>query len=185
MEVKGTAVAAIPKFIEDKFGKEGLNKWLDSLSPTAKNLYCQTVLSSKWYPMNEILVEPTNQLCKLFYAGSSKGAWEAGRYSANHALNGVLKIFVKMGTPNFIISRATSILPTFYNPSELKVVETSHKGCVIRITKFPELSSVVENRIAGWIERALEIQGCKSVVVKISKSVTKKDDNCEYSISWN
>ena len=184
MEVKGTAVASVPKFVEDKFGAEGFNKWLEVINPEAKNVYGKNILASKWYPLNEILVEPTQQLCKVFYAGNLKGAWDAGRFSATHGLSGILKIFVRMGSPNFIISRATSILPNYYQPSEIKVVETIDNGCTVQITKFPELSDIIEHRIGGWIERALEIQGCKSVSVTITKSVTKNDSVCEYQIAW-
>ncbi len=184
MEVKGTAVASIPKFIEERFGIDGLNNWLNSISPNAKEVYGKNILASKWYPLNEFFVEPTRQICRLFYAGNNKGAWEAGRYSASYGLTGILKIFVRMGTPSFIISRATSILPSYYQPSELKVVETSSSGCTLQITKFPEISDIVENRIGGWIERALEIQGCKLVSVRITKSASINAGICEYSIKW-
>ena len=76
-----------------------------------------------------------------------------------------------MCTPSFIINRATSILPTYYKPSEIKVVEKMEKGVVIRISSFPEISDIIEHRIGGWIE----IQGCESVDVKITKSIAKKD----------
>ena len=185
MEVKGTAVASIPKFIEEKFGKEGIEKWLETLGDLAKRVYGNPILASKWYPLNEILIEPTRQLCSLFYGGNIKGAWEAGNYSAKYGLSGILKIFVKMGTPSFIISRATSILPTYFQPSELKVVDSTKNSTILQITQFPELSDVIENRIGGWIEKALEIQGCDSVKVQISKSITRNDDICEYSIFWS
>ena len=184
MDVKGTAVASVPKFIEEKFGAEGLNKWLGAINPNAKTVYSQPILASKWYPLNEILIEPTHQLCNSFYGGSLKGAWEAGRFSASYGLTGILKIFVRMGTPGFIVSRATSILPSYYQPSEIKVTDSSNSGCTVQITKFPEPSPIIENRIGGWIERALEIQGCKSVEVKITKSVANHDEVCEYTINW-
>lgn len=184
MEVKGTEVALIPKFIEEKFGTGGLSKWLGLLKPEANHIYSKSILAGKWYPLNEILVEPTQQLCNAFYAGDMKGAWEAGRFSASFGLTGILKIFVRMGTPGFIVSRATSILPNYYQPSELVVSETNSSGCLVQITKFPELTSIIEHRIGGWIERALEIQGCKSVSVEITKSVTKNDPICEHKILW-
>ena len=89
-----------------------------------------------------------------------------------------------MCTPSFIINRATSILPTYYKPSEIKVVEKMEKGVVIRISSFPEISDIIEHRIGGWIEKALEIQGCESVDVKITKSIAKKDPYCEYTVHW-
>ncbi len=184
MEVKGTAVASIPKFIEDKFGVEGFNKWLSTISAEANNVYSKNILASKWYPLKEILVEPTQQLCNVFYGGDMKGAWDAGRFSASYGLTGILKIFVRMGSPSFIVSRATSILPNYYQPSEIVVTETNSSGCTVQISKFPELTNIIEHRIGGWIERALEIQGCKSVSVVITKSVTKNDSVCEYKITW-
>ncbi len=184
MEVKGTAVASLPKFIADKFGAEGLEKWLAAINDTAKSVYSQSILASKWYPMNEILIDPTIKLCEMYYGGNIQGAWEAGRFSASYGLSGILKIFVKMGSPGFIISRATTILPSYYESSEIKVLEPGTSSCTIQITKFPEPSEVIENRIGGWIERALEIQGCKSVSVKITKSVARHDPFCEYKVSW-
>jgi hypothetical protein len=95
MEVKGTAVASIPKFIQEKFGDAGFSKWLDNLTPEAKHVYEQAILPSKWYPLKEILIEPTMQVCKTFYGGNLKGAWESGRFSTSHGLTGVLKISLR------------------------------------------------------------------------------------------
>ena len=184
MEVKGTAVASVVRFVEEKFGNEALNNWRNGLAEAAKSVYSNPILASKWYSLNDLLVEPTKEICKTFYGGNLKGAWDAGKYSAKYGLNGILKIFVKMGTPNFIISRATSILPTYYKPSEIKVIENTSNKVVIRITQFPEPSEIIEHRIGGWIETALQIQGCKSVNVKITKSAAKNDEFTEYDIKW-
>jgi len=86
MEVKGTAVASIPKFIEDKFGADGLKRWLESLNADANYVYSVNILPGKWYSLYEILVEPTRQLCNVFYGGNMKGAWETGRFNALYGL---------------------------------------------------------------------------------------------------
>ncbi len=184
MEVKGTAVASIPRFIEERFGSDNFNTWLNSLSSEAKSIYSSNILPSKWYNLKTILEEPTHQMCSLFYNGNNKGAWEAGKASAEYGLKGILKIFVKMGSPTFIISRATTILPSYYQPSELKIISSTSNSLTIQITQFPELSEITENRIGGWMEKALEIQGCKLIKVQIVKSVAKGDKICEYLVSW-
>jgi hypothetical protein len=43
----------------------------------------------------------------------------------------------------------------------------------------------VEARIAGWMQRALEINGCKNIIVKMPKSLTKGDPVTEYLVNWN
>lgn len=142
-------------------------------------------MANSWYPLRELLIEPTQKLCDLFYAGSTRGATEAGRYSADIGLSGIYKIFVKVGSPDFIVKRASTIMAGYYQPSELKVVESVPGKVVVHITKFDEPSPLIEARIAGWIQRALEINGCKNAMITTPKSLAKRDPVTEYIIKWN
>jgi hypothetical protein len=185
MQVKGSAIVAMPKFVAEKHGDFGYRKWLDTLSPPAKQVYGGHIMASNWYPFREMMVEPTQKMCDQFYGGSIKGAMEAGRFSADVGLNGFYKIFVKAGSPDFILKRASTIMAGYYSPSQLGLVESSPGKAVLQITKFEEPSPLVEARIAGWMQRALEINGCKNVMVITPKSLTKGDPLTEYVLKWN
>ena len=63
MEVKGTAVASFAKFVEEKFGCDAYQNWLQSLNQEGQHIYGQTILASKWYSLNDSLVEHTRSLC--------------------------------------------------------------------------------------------------------------------------
>jgi len=184
MDVKGTAIVAIPKFIVKKFGKEGLDRWLAAINKEARKVYQGSILVGNWYPIKEIMIEPTQKMCDLFYQGDVKGAREGGRYSAELALQGVYRIFVKVGSPEFLIRRASNAFTSYYHPSEIKVMAQEDKKGIMHITKFPEASHLVENRIAGWIEGALEISGCKNVNVQITQSLAKGAPYTEVVASW-
>jgi len=184
MEVKGTAINSIPEFIVKKFGKEGFNQWLAAINEKARKVYEGHILAGNWYPMKEIMLEPTKIMCELFYHGDLKGAREGGRYSAELGLKGVYRLFVKLGSPEFLIRRASTIFTSYYHPSEMKVVAEEDKKAVMHITKFSEASSLVENRIAGWMERALEISGCKNVKILITQSLAKGGPYTEMIATW-
>ncbi len=184
MEVKGTAIASLPEFITKKYGQSAFGQWVNSLSENARKVYSSPVLLGKWYPLREIMVEPTKKMCELFYRGDMKGAWEAGRFSADMGLRGVYKLFVKLGSPEFLIRKASSVFTSYYEPSEMKVVAQEGKKAVVHITKFSEPSSVIEYRIAGWIERALEISGAKGVKVQIPQSLTNGGSYTEFVATW-
>jgi hypothetical protein len=185
MEIKGTAVSSLPLFIDSKFGKQGLEEWLDSLPEETSKVFRFNILAGKWYPINEFLKVPTKKICDLFYNGDLKGAVESGRFSAEHGLKGVLKIFVKMGSPSFIVSRASSVLPAYYKPSKMETLNNDKNNAVVRITEFPEIDEMVEHRIKGWIEKALEIQGCSSTSVKIVESMAKGKSHTRFDVSWS
>ncbi|MGA9139096.1 MAG: hypothetical protein WBZ29_02665 [Methanocella sp.] len=185
MQVKGSAIASMTKFITDKHGDAGLKRWLDALTPQAKQVYSGHIMANNWYSLREIMVEPTAKMCELFYHGDARGAWEAGKYSADFGLTGFYKIFVKVGSPDFIFKRASTIMAGYYSPCQLGVTESGPGKVIVHITQFSEPSAMVEARIGGWIQRALEIHGCKNVSVKITKSLTKGDSVTEYTTTWN
>ncbi len=184
MKVKGSAVATLPLFVRENFGEDGLQKWITSLSPEVQKIFEKNVISVGWFPLEQILVEPTKKICDLFYNGNMKGAWESGRFSAEQGLKGVYKVFIKLGSAAFITKKASSILPTYYEPSEMKVVDLQSDSTVIHITKFAEPSEIIDNRIGGWMEKALELSGYKTVNISITKSLAKGAPFTEFQVSW-
>jgi hypothetical protein len=91
---------------------------------------------------------------------------------------------VKLGSPEFMLRRAGTILPIYYTPSEMKVVECRKGQGIMQITKFPDMDQVLEIRIAGWMERAIEISGGKQPNIKITKSLTAGDPLSEFLTTW-
>ncbi|MCX6554834.1 MAG: hypothetical protein NTZ12_07455, partial [Candidatus Aminicenantes bacterium] len=82
MEVKGTIIHSIPKSILDKFGQYGLKRWLELISPEARKVYSSEVDREAWFPLQELLIKPTDNIAQLFYDWNLKAAaWEFGRLS--------------------------------------------------------------------------------------------------------
>ncbi len=183
MEVKGTAVVAIKEFVKSKYPNDFI-KWIDSLNPTAKEIFAGPVDATKWYMVEDGALEPTVKLSDFFFQGNKhKGAWESGRYSAHKALTGIYKIFVKAASPAYIIQRASRVFSTYYRPCEIIVTHSDMKSVNLELSQMDRKYDVIEHRIAGWIEKALEISGCNNVQIDI---VQKKEDPTikEINITW-
>ena len=183
MEIKGTALVSLQEFVKKNF-QDRFDEWLNSLPETSQNIMKSSILTNSWYPIQDAVIEPTRKMCDLFYHGDIQGAWEAGRYSGEHALKGFYKVFVKIGSPEFILNKASRILPTYYKLSEMETITTRPKSSILRITKFPKPNVYLEYRIGGWIEKALEISGCKGLTVKITTSLANGDPVTEYLSEW-
>ncbi|MGE0090761.1 MAG: hypothetical protein AB7S50_14910 [Bacteroidales bacterium] len=185
MEVKGTAVKSIKEFVETRF-KDDYTKWLKSMPEESQVIMKSGIFANNWYPMKAAAVEPTMALAKMFYNNDFKqAALESGRYSADMGLKGVYKIFVMIAKPQYIMQRAGRVFTSYYSPSDIVVADNHDKGLTLHITKFPEPESVIEYRIAGWCERALEYTNCKNVKARITKSLAKGDNLTEIVITWN
>lgn len=183
MQVKGTAVKTIPEFVKAKFPQK-YNDWFNLLPEKTKAIFSNGVITSNWYQVEDAIIFPTSQMSQQFYGNERDGAWECGRYSAETALNGIYKIYVKMSSPGHIIDRAGRIVQAYYEPSEVKIAGKTDKSVVLQVTKFPKPHKVIEYRFAGWMEKALEISGCKNVSIELTRSMTKGDFLTEYKITW-
>lgn len=185
MEIKGTALLAIRDFVKVKH-KDKYDAWLGRMAQDSKQIFENSIDSTKWYPVESAAVEPTRVISELLFTSDiKKGAWESGRFSAEKGLTGIYKIFVKASSPTFIISRAKDVFARYYRPCEVKVIKNDSKGIVLHMINVDKGNAVVEYRIAGWIQKALELSGLKNVNIDIPQSVTKGAPLTEYVIGWS
>lgn len=183
MEIKGSAVRSIPDYMK-KYHPEKYSMWLDSLPEKSKSIFSEPVMTSNWYSLQDAAIVPTEVLGQLLFGDAVKGAWQCGRYSAETALTGIYKFFVKTASPAFIIERAGRILSTYYQPCKMAATSKGDDWVVLQITQFDEPSKLVEGRICGWIERAMEIHGVSFVTINIEKSLTRGDALTQFMVKW-
>ncbi|MBN1951571.1 MAG: hypothetical protein JW801_10230 [Bacteroidales bacterium] len=184
IEIKGTAVTAIRDHVKANF-PEKYSEWIETLPEASKDIFSGVIDSSRWYPLQEGGIIPTRKTADLFFRSNyEKGAWEGGRYSAEKGLTGIYKIFVKASSPAYIIQRATRVFSTYYQPCKMEVIDKKENAVSLKISDMPQSDVVIEHRIAGWMERALEISGAKQVRIEFPKSIVKGDEVTVFSISW-
>ncbi len=184
MNVKGEVLRSLPLFVIKRFGQTKYMKWLNTISSSAHTVYSEGIDDKEWYPLTSTLVAPTVTMCDMFYRGSMRGAWECGRYSADYGLKGIYKVLVKLQSPTILIQKSSSIFSSLYQPASLQVTVEDERRLSVVITEFEEIHSVIEARIGGWMERALEISGCKHVNISIEKSLADHDHSTDYKITW-
>ena len=157
MKVKGTIISSLQGFIKEKFPNR-YDEWIDTLPLASRDIYSKSIMATEWYPYQDALIKPSEAIARLFYSDDvKKAAWDAGRHSAEVGLKGIYKVFILIATPQFIMKRAGKILASFYSPATLQVIEERPTGADLHLTDFPDPSVIPEYRIAGWMEKALEI----------------------------
>lgn len=184
MEVKGTIITSVQGYIKENFSNR-YKEWLDSLPADSKKIFSNPVMATEWYSYQDGLIVPTEQAAKLFFNNDvKKMAWETGRFSAEVGLKGIYKVFILIATPQFIMKRGGKIISSFYRPSMLEVPVERSKGVDIHITEFPMPSDISENRVGGWIEKALEICGVKNISVNITASMVAGAPETVFVVNW-
>lgn len=185
MEVKGTLIATIPQFVKKKFGEEGLQMWLDTLSSDARLLFEFKVKENEWYDLRTYMLEPVAFIAQLFFQWNlEKAGWEMGRFAADHGFKGLYRMFLKVGKPEFFVGKGPQFASGYYRPARIEVPLNERGKATVRITQFPEIDKTIEYRIGGWMQRGLEMNGCTDVNVEIVRSLMKGDPYTEYRITY-
>jgi hypothetical protein len=184
MEIKGTAVKAISDFVKTNYN-EKFNDWLDALPVGSRQIYSNTIDSTNWYPLQEGGIIPTRKIGELFFNGNfNQAALESGKFSAQKALKGIYNAFVKASSPSHIIKSTPKIFSTYYRPGRLNIKNIKDSEATLLISNMIEKNDVIDHRIAGWLYKALEISGAKSVRIEFTKSMAKGDAITQLDIQW-
>lgn len=182
MEVRGSVLKSIDEFVSNNHSGS-YSKWKDSLTNETRG-YLQNIGVQKWYPLKDGVVDPTEKMCKLCYRDPNKGAWECGRYSAEMGLTGIYKIFVLVSSPAFLLKRSSRVMTTFYAPTKIEIVKNTDTSVLLHIIELPDNNELLEHRIGGWMEKALELCGCKGISINIINALSKGDAYTAYDINW-
>ncbi len=182
MLVKGAVIKPMLRFVKERYA--GLHDaWKSSLTDETRMVMEQGIVTS-WYPIGRAMIEPTEALCKLVDESDDEVAWELGRFSADFALRGIFRIFVRLGSPGFIVKRASHVFSTYYTNSVLRVADSGPRGATVTILEFPEPHRLVERRIGGFMERAVEISGARVVRSEVVSALSAGDERTEFLFTW-
>lgn len=151
MEIKGTALKATKKYIQNNYPGQ-YNVFLKHLPPQSREFYENPILANQWYPLKEGILTPTEIIGELFFDNNKeKGAFEVGIDSAIQALKGIYKIFVRITSLEFVIKRTETIFSTYYSQGNMALIENKENLKRFRVTGFSEAEQLIFYRISGWI----------------------------------
>lgn len=182
MLVKGVVIKPIHRFVKERYPAQ-YERWKAELSAESRTVLEHGIVTS-WYPLERAMIEPTQVLCDLVAEPADDVAWEIGRYSADFALRGIFRIFVRLGSPAFIIKRASHVFSTYYTNAVLRVLDSSSHHATLCLLEFPEPNHLVERRIGGYMERAVELSGGRDVESTVVTSLAAGDERTEFQFAW-
>jgi hypothetical protein len=181
-QVKGTAVIASLRFVREQFGEEGLERVLAALPDEDRSAFDANLLASSWYPMPALLhfMEETQ---KQFEAQEPEVLRKMGRRSADYGLTTVYKIFFKVGSPEFIVRKASRVFGSYYDTGEMVQVENAPGRAVVELKGFAGAPQYCA-RIFGWMERTMVLAGARNLKSSHSSCVHRGDQVCRFEGNW-
>jgi uncharacterized protein (TIGR02265 family) len=182
-QVKGTAVTASIRYVNERFGADAFRRILRFLPDADRQILEAGVLASSWYPMPlflRFMQEAEQQLSPK----EPDVIRRMGAASAEYGIRGVYKIFFRMGSPEFIIGRAARVFGSYYDTGRIEVVETGPGRAVLDLSGFSGAPQFCE-RILGWMEKTVQMAGAKNLRANHAACVHRGDAVCRFEGDWD
>jgi uncharacterized protein (TIGR02265 family) len=181
-QVKGVAVVSTLRFIKDRFGDAGLRETLAALDAADREAFSNPLVSA-WYPLPQML-RLMRQAEARFGGQLPNIHREMGRASADYGLTTVYKIFYKIGSPQFIISKGSRVFSSYYQYGQLEVPESGPGFANAVLRDFKDGGPEYCERIFGWMTRTMELCGTRNLRTSHVTCVHRGDPVCRFEGVW-
>jgi len=181
-QIKGTILKARLAFVEQHWGREGVERVLASL-PAEDQRTLKSLLTVKWYPF-EIGERLDAAIVATLGEGRSEVFERLGAASADANLTTVHKQFLAPGRPHVFLGKAPQIYGFYYETGSRTYEQTGERSGVM-VTRDAESFSVPDClTIMGWYKRALEMCGAQGVSIVEDECRAKGGEVCRYRVTW-
>ena len=181
--VKGSAVESRVLWVRLHHGEEGVHRVCAALSPETRAVVLEPPQKARWYPFTAF-VELNETIDRVFGAGDLKIVRELGRHGADANLTTVYRLFYMVGTPKWILDRASRLWDLHYDSGRLVITRYPGNEVEARIMDFATPHVVHCLSVHGWAERSLVLSGAKNVVCEEVTCRTRGDKECLLHATW-
>lgn len=182
-KVKGPALISTLRFLTDRFGKDGLAQVRADLSPEERAALPDAPLANAWYPFS-LLMAIGRAAGRRFGGGLADFHRDLGRASAEYGLKTIYRVFLKLGSPQSTVIRATRVFGTYFDSGEMRAVVSERGHAAVELAGFADPTPEFCERLLGFTSRTVELAGGKDLRAAHTLCVHRGDAVCRFEGWW-
>jgi len=185
VEIKGSVVSDAIKNVKTNFGDDMYNVIVSQLKPETRPIFeGGSILPISWYPLDAFL-EFLEMDLKVTANGDEQELIRRSEKVIEGELSGIYKLFVKLGSPGFVLNRISSVHQTYFRGVDIEVELPGPGKAIMKYTGFEKQQRLVGMSIIGFYRKALEISGAKNVTAEFITPIEDDKGYCELALNWN
>ena len=183
LHIKGTAVIDTIKAIKQRAGEGEFERVVAHLDEETKAIYLAPISPSSWYPFDafvrflEIDIQETA-------SGNEEALIKRSEAVIERQLHGIYKIFVRLGSPEFIIRRIAAVHATYFDGVQIIAEMKGPNGATIQYVGFASQHRIIGAVLIGFFRKSLEISGAQDIDVRFSVPIEAGERYCELKLTW-
>lgn len=139
-------------------------KILDSLTPEEQKIYENAIPVAR-YPIG-IVASVFSKTAAVIFPNDPDADYKLGVERAKNALSGIYRIFLKITSVPYLISKVPKVWTTYHDQGKMWVEREGAKNqATVLLSEYPELPLVFMPTIAGFMAGGMALAGVKKIKV--------------------
>jgi hypothetical protein len=179
---KGSVYESTRAFVQHEFGPEAVVRILSGLSAEDRE-QLSSVTAIGWIPVEPVL-RFHYELERLYGAGDRALAQRAGRFSAGWQMNSVLKVFVRLRSPHWLMDKGASVWSRYHDSGRWELDPETPLRISGRLVGFEVKDPVFCARLRGWLTGVVELTGGAGAETMEPRCRCRGHDHCAFVMTW-
>jgi hypothetical protein len=185
VEIKGSVLNDSIKAVKTHFGDQAYDTIVGLLKGDTRALFEHaSILATKWYPL-DAFVEFLEMDIKVTAQGNEQELIKRSEAICEQQLRGIYKVFIRLGTPQFVLNRLSIVHQTYFRGVDATVTLQSTANASVKYTGFSKQHRLIGFSIIGFYRKSLEISGAKNITAKFATSIEDNKGYCELILNWS
>jgi hypothetical protein len=179
---KGSVYESTRAFVQHEFGADGVERVLARLCAEDRQvLHAATAIA--WIPVEPVL-HFHQAIESEFGKGDLSVCVRAGQFSAGWSMNSILKMFVRLRSPHWLVDKAASVWSRYHDTGHWELFGPEPHRVGGKLIAFEVLDPHFCARLRGWLQGAVELTGGKGALTTELRCRSRGHEHCAYSVSF-
>ena len=184
VQVKGTALASTLRFVQETLPRGALAQILAGLERDDRAQLETGILVSAWYPF-ALLIRVMREVGRYDEGRTPHLYRLMGRASADYSLTTIYRIFFKIGSPQYTLSKAARVFGSYYDSGTMEAIVNDKGHAILELRGFAEPAPEFCERLWGWCEKTIQLIASRELARAAHiKCVHRGDASCQFEGFW-
>jgi len=181
-KIKGPILVSLKKFVLDRFGKEGLKKFLESFPEDERNSL-EMPLALGWYDLS-LVIKALHHLKDVLGKGNRELVRQFGYFDVEQDLNFFQRVFLSLANPAYALEKSAEYWSRFCDWGNWKVTRIDKNHAKGELIGCPIIDGLYCLELTSYLYRMWELIGARDINISHEQCRARGDKSCIWSASW-
>ncbi len=164
--IKGANFKTVTKYLVEKFGPDAPQKVIEQMSAEDRKLFAGSIFDGSWLP-EKTFADFIYSADRIFGKGDFSLCFDMGVYNAKKSIPKLYWLFIRFGSPGFVVNSAPNFWQQTHNSGSLVIAEKTSNSFILHLKDFylkhARRNPAFCHGLQGYFTGVLELSGAKDV----------------------